>query len=278
MTYSSFPGLTSAIRGQHVLIGVHGFNVNQAAAIDHFQEWSNLLELGDSSVFVGGLWPGDSSWLGALEYPFAAKSAMLSGNAFAAFLNSNFTQVASLSFVSHSLGARVALQIIQQLSSSFNVRRLILMAPAVDDDCLTGEFVTAARRAGNISILASQCDDVLKLAFPLGNPISGIFAEGHPFWKGALGREGPQQLPNPDNIHAGWMLPNPWNVGHGDYLPAAPPHPPTLHPTPYALPVAFPASNAGAPAAGTPAGFDVNGQWVDWISAWTAAISSLRFQ
>jgi esterase/lipase superfamily enzyme len=113
LTYTAFPELLSAVRGQHVLIGVHGFNVNQAGAIDHLQEWNKLLCLGASTVFVGGLWPGDSCWLGAMEYAFAAKAAMLSINAFASFLNSNFSQASSVSFVSHSLGARVVLQTIQ---------------------------------------------------------------------------------------------------------------------------------------------------------------------
>jgi hypothetical protein len=151
------------------------------------------------------------------------------------------------------------------------------MAPAVDDDCLTHEFANAAKRVGDISILASQCDEVLKLVFPLGSPISGIFAEGHPFWSAALGREGPAALPNPDNIHAGWLLPNAWNVGHSDYLPPPTPYPPGLQSTPYALPVAFPAPNANIPADNTPKGFLVDNQWLDWVSAWTAALTPVRF-
>ena len=278
LTYPSFSDLLNAVRGRHVLIGVHGFNVHQAGAVDHLQEWNKRLELGESSVFVGGLWPGDSSWLGALEYAFAAKAAMRSGDAFGIFLNANFAQAASVSFVSHSLGARVVLETIAQLATSFTVRRLVMMAPAVDDDCLTNEFADAAKRVGDITILASHCDDVLKLAYPLGNPISGIFAEGHPFWKAALGREGPASIPSPDNLHAGWELPDCWKVGHGDYLPLPTPYPAGLQPTPYALPIAFPGADTPPPAANTPAGFQIGGTWTDWVSAWTAAMTSIRFQ
>lgn len=278
LTYPAFPALLRAIRGQHLLIGIHGFNVHQAGAVDHFEQWNKLLTLGDSAVFLGGLWPGDSSWLGAMEYAFAAKAAMRSGDAFADFLNRAFPQALSLSFVSHSLGARVALRTIQQLSPHFTVRRLILMAPAVDDNCLTHEFATAARRVGSITVLASAEDNVLKLAYPLGNPISGIFAQGHPYWHGALGREGPTALPTPNNVHAGWLLPDAWKVDHSDYLPPQSPFPSGFQPTAYALPVNFPAAAAGAPYNPTPQGYYLEDQPRFWQSGWTAAMTSMRFQ
>jgi len=277
-TYLTFPQLLSSIRGRHVLIGIHGFNVNQADGIDHLQEWYKLLSLDASGLFIGGLWPGDSTWLGALEYAFAAKAAMGSGDALAGFINANLTQALSISFVSHSLGARVALRAIQQLASSFTVKRLLMMAPAVDDDCLTDEFAAPAKRIGEISILASECDEVLKLAFPLGNPISGIFAEGHPYWHAALGREGPSALPTPNNIQGGWLLPNSWAVDHGDYLPPRTPFPSGYQPSPFAIPVQFPAQDSGAPASGTPSGFFVSGTYQHWQCGWTAALTSMRFQ
>ena len=277
-TFLDYTPMLRETQGRHLLIGVHGFNVDQADGVDHMQQWERLLELGGAAVFLGGLWPGDSAWLGALEYAFAAKTAMRSGDALAAFINANLTQAASISFVSHSLGARVALRAIQQLASSFTVRRLVMMAPAVDDDCLTGEFAAAAKRVGDISVLASNCDQVLKLAFPLGNPISGIIAEGHPFWHAALGREGPATLPVPNNVEAGWKLPDGWKVDHSDYLPPRTPFPAGLNPTPYALPVQFPPLDATAPAPDTPPGYSVNGQYTAWQSGWTAALTSVRFR
>ncbi len=278
LTYLNAEQALTDIRGRHVLLGIHGFNVNQSTAVDHFETWNRLLQLDSSAIFLGGLWPGDSSWLGALEYAFAAKAAMRAGAAFAGFLNTLCGAALSVSFVSHSLGARVALATIQALSSGWTVRRLVLMAPAVDDNCLTNEFAAAARRVGDISVLASPCDEVLKLAFPLGNAISGIFAQSHPYWHAALGREGPAAYPMPNNIHAGWSLPGSWRIDHSDYLPPSMPYPPHYDPAPYSVPIDVPLPTSAAPAAGTPAVFDIDGQWEYWPSAWTAALTSSRFR
>lgn len=276
-TFLTYPQLLADMRGKHVLLALHGFNVHQAGAIDHFEQWSKLLTLGTSGVFVGGLWPGDSSWLGAVEYAFAAKAAMRSGDALAAFLNRNFGEALSLSLVSHSLGARVALRLLQQLNPALPVRHLVLMAPAVDSNCLTGEFAAAAERVQHIHILASDQDTVLEFAYPLGNPISGIFAQGHPYWHPALGRTGPSSYPSPNNIHAGWQLPRTWKVNHSDYLPPTP-YPAGMQPGPYALPVDFPVASADAPAPSTPPGFELGQEWRFWQSAWSAALTSSRFQ
>jgi hypothetical protein len=278
LTYLDYGKFLGDIRGRHVLIGIHGFNVHQAGAVEHFQNWNALLNLGSSAIFVGALWPGDSAWLAALEYPFAAKAAMQSGDSLAAFINGNLQGALSVSFVSHSLGARVALRTIQGLSGNPPVRRLILMAAAVDDDCLTDEFATAAQKVTDISLLTSHKDEVLKLAFPLGNPLSGIFARGHPYWHAALGREGPTAYPTPNNVHAGWELPDSWNVGHGDYLPPSKPFPAGYNPAPYTAPVEVPPPSAPAPAPETPPVFDVGGVWANWQSAWTAALTSARFR
>ncbi len=50
----------SDIKGMHVLIGTHGFNVNRADGIACLSHWEGLLQLELPSVFVGLLWPGDS--------------------------------------------------------------------------------------------------------------------------------------------------------------------------------------------------------------------------
>lgn len=278
LTYLTFPKFLADIRGRHVVLCIHGFNVHQAGAVGHMQEWSKLLTLDPLAVFVGVLWPGDSSWLAAMEYPFATKAATRSGDAIAKFINTSMIEALSVSFVTHSLGARVALSSIQGLSLTASVLRLIMMAPAIDDNCLTGEFAAAAKRVVEISILASGCDNVLKLAFPLGNPLSGIFSVGHPYWHAALGRLGPSKYPSPNNIEAGWILPNSWSVDHGDYLPPASPYPADYSPKPYTIPLDFPDPDSTAPAEGTPAVFDVQGKYLYWQSAWTAALTSLRLR
>ncbi len=153
-----------------------------------------------------------------------------------------------------------------------------MMAPAVDDDCLTSEYAAAAKRIGAITVLASNGDNVLKLAFPLGNPISGIFAQGHPYWHAALGRVGPTTFPKPNNIQAGWLLPNSWKVDHSDYLPPASPFTTGFQPTAFALPVSFPPAIAPAPYPGTPPGYAVDNEPMHWQCGWTAAMSSERFR
>jgi hypothetical protein len=217
-------------------------------------------------------------WLHALIYPDAAKVAMDSGDALAAWVNQNLTAAASVSFASHSLGARVVLRAIAGLNQGVRVRRLVLMAGAVDDTVLGNEFAAAAKRVEKISNISSTEDDVLKWAFPLGNPISGIFAEGHPFWHAAIGRDGPaSNPPAPGQFDVVCKLPNAWNFGHGNYMPPSP-APAGYVSIPFPLSVDCPATPA-VPYAATPAGYQTApGQWAAyWTSAWSAGFVSTRF-
>jgi hypothetical protein len=98
------------------------------------------------------------------------------------------------------------------------VRRLTLMAPAIDDNCLNTEFQAAAAKVGTISVLASKKDEVLSAAFPLGNFFAGIIAAGHPWWRAALGHCGPAK-PWPANFQPPFEIPDNWKFEHGE-LPA----------------------------------------------------------
>ena len=93
-----------------------------------------------------------------------------------------------------------------------------MMAPAIDDTCLSGEYLDAAGQMKKISVLASSRDDVLKLAFPAGNLLSGIITRGHPYWHGALGRYGPNPADQPDELFPAPILPDSWVFGHGSYI------------------------------------------------------------
>lgn len=152
----------------------------------------------------------------------------------------------SLSFVSHSLGARMVLETIRQLHR--RMRSLILMAGAIDDDCLTDEYQDAADNVDSISILASRSDWVLKFAFPSGNFLSGIISRGHPYWHAALGREGPATISG-IHLHPGdWQIPDNWGYGHGDYLPGMPGirmPPPVDLPTSSAVDLGYPSAWSG---------------------------------
>jgi hypothetical protein len=240
--------LLDSIKGQNVLIATHGFNVNRADGISCLSNWASLLQLPQSSAFVGLLWPGDSVWAHGLDYPGEALVANQAGSMAAEFINANLRQAASVSFASHSLGARVVLSTISNLS--LPVRRLLLMAPAIDDDCLTTEF----------SVLSSKKDEVLSVAFPLGNLFAGIIAEGHPWWRAALGHCGPA-APWPANFQAPFAIPDNWNFEHGNYLQIDYPEPDRLP-----LPVNVPPQGSPSPPG--------NG----WQEAFSSALASTRFR
>lgn len=259
--------LLSAIQGQNVLIATHGFNVNRADGIASLSNWEGLLQLPPASVFVGLLWPGDSVWAHGLDYPDEPKVADEAGVLIAAFLDANFADAGSISFASHSLGARVVLETISNLS--LPVRRLTLMAGAVDDDSLINEFQAAAAKVDEISVLASKKDDVLSACFPIGNFFAGIIAAGHPWWRGALGHGGPVKT-WPSNLHGPYAIPENWNYQHGDYLHIANPAAPALP-----IPTDIPAD--GSPVPGPDVGADGK-PIAGWTSAFSSAVASTRFR
>lgn len=252
--------LPGDIQSRHVLIGTHGFNVDRAGGIAHLSNWEGLLQLAPPSVFVGLLWPGDSVWAHGLDYPDEARIADETGQRIAPFLDAQFGGAASISFVSHSLGARVILETISKMARP--VRRATLMAGAIDDNCLNTEFRASAARTGEVSVLASMQDAVLRDAFPLGNFAAGIIAAGHPWWRAALGRGGPSK-PWPENFQPPFEIPGNWNFGHGNYLQIDSPPPPPIAP-----PTDVPPPGSAEPANGASG----------WQEAWSAAFASTRFR
>lgn len=214
--YPSVDEFARQARGRDVLFGTHGFNVNRYDGITSLTGWESLMDLGDNSFFVGILWPGDSRWAPVLDYPFEDSEAIASASLLALFIERYFTAAASLSFVSHSLGARMILETISRMPR-LKVTQVILMAGAINDDCLSTKYKGLADKLKDISVLASHGDRVLQVAFPLGNPLAGIISEGHPYWHGALGRSGPDR-PCPSNVDPHWQIPDDWSYGHGDYL------------------------------------------------------------
>ncbi len=247
------------IRGHHVLIATHGFHVNRADGIASLSNWEGLLHLGPIAMFVGLLWPGDSIWAHGLDYPDEPMVANDAGVLLAPFVDENFAEAASISFVSHSLGVRVVLQTISNMK--LPVRRLLVMAGAIDDNCLNAEFQAAAAKVGKISILASTRDEVLAFLFPLGNLLGGIIAAGHPWWHAALGHGGPSQ-PKTENFQSPFQIPSNWGYGHHSYLQIDLP-PDAAMP----LPMDVPPDGSPIPAAGARG----------WQEAWSAAICSTRF-
>jgi pimeloyl-ACP methyl ester carboxylesterase len=260
--YASLPlsTLQAGIRGRHVLIATHGFNVDRAAGIASLANWGGLLRLPAPAAYIGLLWPGDSVWAHGLDYPDEPKVADHAGALLAPFLDANFRDAASISLASHSLGARVALATIAKLQ--LPVRRLMLMAGAIGDDCLDKDFAAAAQKVGTISVLASKKDTVLSHLFPIGNFLAGIVDVGHPWWRAAIGHCGPART-WPANFQGPFEIPDDWNFNHGNYLQIDTPPAPAL-----SLPVNVAPQGAPAPDAGAQ-GFQ---------EAFTSAFVSTRFR
>jgi hypothetical protein len=117
------------------------------------------------------------------------------------------------------LGARLALEAAKNLGRT--VRSVCLTAAAINDDCLTSEYADAFANSSVVSVLASRRDLVLKLAFPIGDPIADLLHFDHKPFESALGYSGP-----PASIGATvppWQIPNDSNYSHGDYLPPSDP-------------------------------------------------------
>jgi hypothetical protein len=204
------------------------------------------------------LWPGDSAWIPGINYPIEGNDAVSAGNLLASFVLNNLGGAAAFSFASHSLGARVVLQAIRGMGGQRRVRRLMLMAGAIDDSCLNDEYADAAATVEKICVLASTNDDVLKLAFPGGNFLAGLISRGSPYVHVALGREGPQSALD-GKIQWDWDIPDPWKYGHHHYLAQQMRVPQWTAPSmPQALPMADPA----LPGWGT---------YDDWRAAWSGA-------
>jgi hypothetical protein len=212
--WSEVPAIFS---GRNVLFATHGFNVSYQDGADALGLLGRYLDLPAPNLFVGMLWPGDAA-IPIIDYPFEGGAAMASGSNLAAFCNRWCDGAQSLSFVSHSLGARMVLQGITGLTR--RVQLLCVMAGAIDRSCLTAEYAAAAANCERIVALSSHRDDVLKLAFPLGDPFADLLHDDHTPFQPALGYDGP---PTPTAVRAPWQIPDAENYGHGDYLPPGSP-------------------------------------------------------
>jgi Alpha/beta hydrolase of unknown function (DUF900) len=238
--------------GKDILLATHGFNVDRQGGIDSLSLWNRRCTLPSNALFIGVLWPGDSRFLPFVDYVYEGSEAISSGKLLATYLNKNSTLAQSLSFFSHSLGARTVLETIRGLNTK--PRRAILMAGAIEDTCLAKEYADAAAKIGKICVVASVRDDVLKWAFPPGNLIGEIVMHGHPYDRTALGRSGPFR-PLPPNL----------SVVHLDYLAQKSMGPP------FAVPLPIPNANDPIPV-------DANDpNYAGWKPAWSAAGAVTQF-
>jgi pimeloyl-ACP methyl ester carboxylesterase len=194
-----------------------------------------------------------------IDYPVEGTVAIEAGDKLAAALNAYATRALSISLVSHSLGARVILQAARQLARP--VRTMVLMASAIENDCLTSEYSAAAANVVHINVISSRRDHVLELAYPVGNLLGRLFMGSAPNLNTALGRDGPDpalstmQLGDACQVHVDWWF------DHDNYLPSGPgaaPLPPAgALPAGPAFPIGVPPNAPGS-----------------WKPAWAAAYAS----
>jgi hypothetical protein len=173
------------------------------------------LALDPAGLFVGMLWPGDG-WLPIVDYPFEGSVAVACGKLLASFCNDHCPG-SSLSFVSHSLGARLVLQAITLLVPK--AQSLCLTAAAINRDCLQAEYQEAAGNTERVVVLASHHDEVLKIAFSVGDPFAELLHDDHTPFQAALGYDGPPAS-QPQPAIRPWQIPDGLRFGHHNYLPS----------------------------------------------------------
>ncbi len=200
--------------GEDVLFVAHGFNVSYDSGARSAARLEAALALTGHERFIGVLWPGDF-WLPAVNYPFAGEPAMDAGKRIAAFCNTWMKNAASISFVSHSLGARVVLQAAEGLARP--AKTVCVTAGAVNSDCLATEYAKARTNAAATTTLASTSDHVLQLAFPLGDLFADLLDFDHGLGTPALGYWGPKK-PVPPGV-ARSRIPQALGYDHGNYMP-----------------------------------------------------------
>jgi hypothetical protein len=214
--------LRATFAGKSVLFAVHGFNVDQAHGVVSFGLLDRQLALAKPGLFVGVLWPGDSV-LPIVDYPFEGNVAIDCGQRLAHFCNDFCSAATAISFVSHSLGARLVLEAVSHLNRK--ARLVCLTAAAINRDCLTAEYASATENVEQISLLASREDLVLKIAFSVADPLSDLLNADHIPFQVALGSEGPP-TPAPPQVRAPWQIGDSGEAGdyeHWDYLPPTSP-------------------------------------------------------
>lgn len=207
--------VSSIVASKNLLFATHGFNVSYQVGACSMGLLERYLDLGSSNLFIGVLWPGDC-WLPIVDYPFEGDVALDCGKRVAAFCNGWCTSAETISFLSHSLGARLVLEAITNLNR--NANSVCLTAAAINRDCLTAQYSKAATNSTIISVLASHEDYVLKIAFSVGDPFAELLHDDHTPFQPALGSGGPPNTPRPP-VRYPWQISDAEKFGHHDYMP-----------------------------------------------------------
>ncbi len=207
--------------GRDILFAVHGFNVDRKKGIHLYSRLEQALQgLESTALMIGVLWPGDF-WIPAVNYPWEFSDAVTCGNRVAQFVKAHLDGK-NIAFVSHSLGARVVLQALKTLPDRPTIPAA-MGAAAVDDNCLsTQQYQSVLSDKSRIGVLASRKDQVLRVAYRLGDWVSdAILGDDDAPGNQALGYHGPR--PRDGRIDYGQINPtanNGLGYGHNDYFPS----------------------------------------------------------
>lgn len=211
---------------RHVVFLLHGFNVDRQKGREDLHALAMRLPSMRDAALVAVLWPGDH-WSGALSYAFERRDADDTALAFARFITRTLPPGTRLSFVSHSLGARVILNMLRLVRRyGYRADQICMMAAAIDDDALASptEYRTACEVTNRVSVLASRRDRVLQLAYPAADLFQTFLFWRQEKYGQALGYHGPRvnrsyQVPV-NVLH--YQIADQTDVGHSDYIPDTP--------------------------------------------------------
>jgi alpha/beta hydrolase family protein DUF900 len=205
---------------------IHGFNVNRAGGVDVLQRLAGLLPAGTGMGYVGVLWPGDH-WVRAISYSFEGRDADDSSRELTKYIGIVIPKGTQLSFLSHSLGARVVMETIKKLNRThYPIRQVSLTAAAIDDFSLARprDYSIAVAKSDRVAVLASQKDLVLKLAYPAGDALQAFIFFRRDSFGLALGSHGPKPSGNdpvPKQVYHE-QIPDSRGADHGHYFPGNP--------------------------------------------------------
>lgn len=207
--------------GTNLLLLIHGYNNTVDAASGSYAGWRAIQqELGGLPGLnvVHVFWPG-SNWENFAVYMQAVFRAREAAKRLAGELRKAATGFGLLRvrIVTHSLGARLAVHLVDELQSQPDLRvqleALVVMAAAVPTRLLApGTNVRKAldRSTTPFRSFYSESDSVLRIAFRLGESLAGQgffpVALGHEQWRGSSAIAAPR-LTQEQNRDA----------GHSDY-------------------------------------------------------------
>jgi hypothetical protein len=230
---------TAGLAG-HVCFLIHGFNVDRDDGYTGLgvmaQEFSGAgplpnaarpldLRIRNVDVIVPVLWAGD--WYLPINYPFLLPDIRLTARYFANFILELPRAVRRVSFVTHSMGARVALETVratlagrgQQPAPAFDTA--ILTAGAVADDIMDqSDFTDTVNAFSRFVVVSSMDDTVLSGAFPAGNWVEQLLWLDDPGRDEALGRYGPRLKAGSPALPKTAWYPLTGGYNHGDYIPS----------------------------------------------------------